>query len=72
MYSSMAKKNKKISQEQKLLSMGAVLLVMTLIIISVAFTFLINNALPAVTPGNGDTNEETAHFNLEGFEELGL
>ena len=66
------KKGKKISQDTKLLSMGAGLLVLTVTIVILAFTFLVNNVLPAIVPDDGAANGETIHFDLEGFEELGL
>lgn len=71
-YFLMAKKDKKISQDAKLLGIGVGLLVVTLAIISTAFTFLINNALPALTTDDKTTIGGEIHFDLEGFEELGL
>ncbi len=68
----MAKKNKKISQDVRLLAIGTGVLAVALAIIVASFIFLINGVLPAITPDGEAPEGETVHFNLEGFEELGL
>ncbi len=68
----MMKKGKKISQDTKLLGIGAGLLIVALAVIITSFTFLINNVLPAITSENETVNEGEVRFDLEGFEELGL
>lgn len=68
----MAKKNKKFSQDARLLAIGAGVLAVALAIIAISFIFLINSVLPAITPDGEAPEGEIVHFNLEGFEELGL
>ena len=66
------KKSKPLSQDAKLLTAGAGLLTLLAAIIVISFTFLVNRVLPAITPDGETSNGEAVHFNLEGFEELGL
>lgn len=68
----MAKKDKKVSREVLLLGTGVGLLVFLAIVIGLTFTFLVNNVLPAITPGGDEVSVEEVKFDLEGFEELGL
>ena len=70
----MAKNRKKMSfsQDAILLALGGALLVIFLAAVVYAFVFMINNVLPAITAGDNNANDGEIHFNLEGFEELGL
>ena len=68
----MTKKDKKIPQEKLLFGVGVGLLVVALAIIVFAFTFLANNALPAINPDDGLINGGEIYFDLEGFEKLEL
>jgi len=65
-------KNKRISQDIKLLTMGVVLLVIAIAIIIYSFTFLINNVFPAIAPDDRETRVNDVHFDLKGFDELNL
>ena len=65
-------KNKKISQDIKLLGIGITLLIAVIMIVIFSFIFLINNVLPAITTGDEATDVEEIHFDIKGFEELGL
>ena len=68
----MVRKDKKIPQEKILIAIGIGLLLVALAIIVFAFTFLANNVLPTINPDDGLTNGGEIHFDLEGFEKLGL
>jgi len=68
----MEKRTKKISYEKMLFAVGVGLLVFAIVVIATAFTFLINNVLPAVNPDEKLNGGEEIHFNLEGFEKLRL
>jgi len=65
------KKDRKFSQEKILLAVGAILFAIFLSMIIYVFIFLINNVLPAITT-NGERIDGEIHFNLEGFDKLGL
>ena len=68
----MAKRDRKISQDKMLFGIGLGLLAAALAIIVLAFMFLINNVLPAINPDDGLTGNGEIHFDIDGFEKLGL
>ena len=66
------RRNIRFSRDAILVTVGAFLLTIFLTAIVYAFIFLINNVLPAITAGDDSVDGGEVHFNLEGFEELGL
>ena len=66
------KMGKVLKQERVLLVIGIALLSLLILIAVYSFVFLINKVLPAINPNNSVNTEGEIHFNLKGFEELGL
>jgi len=65
-------KNRKISQDLKLLMGGIVLMALIVTTTIWAFAFLINNVMPAITENDVPPVSERINFDIEGFEELNL
>jgi len=63
---------KKISREELMVGVGIGLLIFAAVVIIGSFVFLVNDVLPAINPDNGSSNNAEIHFNLQGFDDLGL
>ena len=66
------KGGKVLRQEKILIATGTALLITLTLIVIYSFFFLKNEVFPAISPNSNNDTSTEIHFNLNGFEELGL